>query len=187
MEAFRFSIQLLYIVHITKALSLSGRRPFSFLYSCYIQLIQGRHSPCQNTGLPHKSCRRRDPRHVVDIYSQSSLGNVPNALDALGSGFDGRKRARAAWWRLVPGNNYPLQPSHGWDCFGGQLAHTIAIYNSCKEGTLLVRAEASFFSLQLLYTTHTRKAFFLSDWRPLSFLHSCYIQFIQKRLQTRFW
>ena len=99
MEAFLFSIQLLYTSHhIKKAHSLSESKLLSFSYSCYIQLLSGRHSLCQNGGL--------------------------------------------------------------------SLLYTAAIYSSYNEGALSVRTEALLFSIQLLYTTHTRKALSLSEYRP---------------------
>ena len=84
------------------------------------------------------------------------------------------------------------------------------IFNSYKEGIISFRLEASsflyscyiqliqgrqslpewkpfFFCLQLLYAIHTRKAFTLSEWRPLSFLYNCYIQLIQGRHSLSEW
>ena len=95
MEASLFSIQLLYTSHIEKADSLSDCRPPSFLFRCYIQVIQRRQTLCQDG--------------VLFLFC------------------------------------------------------TASVYKSYREGRLCVRMESSLFSVQLLYTRHTRKTDSVSE------------------------
>merc|ERR1712115_649411 len=78
-----------------------------------------------------------------------------------------------------------LQPVQGRHSLcqnaGPSLPYTAAIYNQYKEGTLLVRMEASLFCIQLPYTTNTRKPLSLSACRPLPSIYSYHIQPIQGR------
>merc|ERR1712115_333511 len=56
-----------------------------------------------------------------------------------------------------------------------------SIYTQYKEGTLSVRMQAPLFYIQLPYTTNTRKALSLSEWKLLSSVYSYHIQPIQGR------
>ena len=146
--------------------------PLSFLYSCYIQFTQQRHSLCQDGG--------PSLFYTAAIYNSYKEGTLPVRIEAS----------------LFFGNriNKPKQPTsqlemHGEDSSQASLRRNgsfslfhVPRFNLYIEGTLSfplpVRMEASLFSLQLLYSTHTRKAMSLSEWMPLSFSYSCSIQLI---------
>ena len=157
MEAFLFPTQLLYTTQIQKADPQSEWRPPSLLYSCYIQLIQGRQPRCQNGGL--------SLLYTAAIHNAYKEGILSVRMEV------------------------------------SSFFCTAAIHDSYKEGILSVRMETCLLSIQLLYTTHTRKAlcqngglslfytaaihnsykegtFSVRMEASLSFLYSCCIQLV---------
>ena len=206
MEAFIFPIQLACLSHIQRRQTIPQWRPFSFLYSFYVQVTQRSRTYSRTEALSFlynsyiqvvrkakSTLEWRPLSFLYSFYIQVTL----RSKTLFQNGGLRLSYTTPRFMYYTEGTVYSLFlvqlpcTSHiqrrqtlfrNGDLF---LCDTASVYKSYREARLDSRMEASLFPIQLLCTCHIQKAGSTLEWRPLSSLYRCYMQVTQRR-QTRF-